>query len=644
MCGIAGIYGSERETGPILTGMLARLEHRGPDDAGCHVERRVALGMRRLSIIDIEGGDQPVANEDGSVLLVFNGEIYNHRQLRNQLRAAGHRFTSRSDTEVIVHLYEEYGDDCLAHLRGMFAFALWDRHQERLLVARDRLGVKPLYWTQLDGELIFASEIKALLCHPAIRPAMDHEALGLYLGLKYVPAPRTLFRGINSLPPGHCLVARRGTIQTHRYWDLPFGNGVGPAGHRAEAEALEELDSLLNDSVTEQMGSDVPFGAFLSGGLDSSLVVALMRRNLTNDVRTFSIGFETEDGDSADELGYARQVARELGAVHQEVRMGARQFVEEAHRVIYHLDQPIADQSTVATHLLSGLAAREVKMVLTGEGGDELFAGYARYPGEAAYPLARPFGPLLRGVTPALSDHLPGLRREKIALYALSHSDEGRRFANWFPLFDDRRLQQLLSPDLRERTLPGGAADLFRDHLKILTNRDAVQRLLYVDNKLWLPDFLLLRGDKLTMSNSLEARVPLLDHRLVEFAARLPRNLKVRGRERKYLLRRAASRYLPSLVLERPKQGFPMPIARWFRQDARSFLHDLLDPHTVRRRGLFDPGYIQRLLSQHDKGFADHSIPLWGLASIELWQQIFIDNQAALPEPAAAQFRGEAVV
>jgi len=623
MCGIAGIFDltlSQSELGRNIQQMTGAIVHRGPDDEGHFVGDNVGLGMRRLSIIDLEGGHQPIFNEQKDVVLVFNGEIYNYRELRKELQQRGHVFTTDSDTEVIVHLYEEAGDKCVHRLRGMFAFAIWDARRQRLFIARDRLGIKPLYFAR-DGErLVFASEIKAVLRNPHITAETDLYALSDFLSLKYVPAPRTLFAGIQSLPPGHTLTCDGQGVSVQRWWDLSFDDRTSAPDN--EEAYTQQLDELLRESVRLRLRSDVPFGAFLSGGIDSSMIVALMSEMLDEPVKTFSIGFEGP----GDELPYARLVARKFRTDHHEIVIKCRDYIDMVEEVIWHMDQPIADQATVATHMLSRLAAEHVKMVLTGEGGDELFAGYARYGGERFAPLFNFLPSSARSLAIAVGNHLPGMRRAKLALYALCQPDETARFTNWFPLFNRDLKNAVWSQDSRNDNNGYRTDGVFGQHLSRTDATHPLNRMLYVDTKLWLPDFLLLRGDKLSMSNSLEARVPLLDHKLAEFAASLPPQLKLKGRTHKYLLKKVARKYLPPEIIARKKQGFPIPMTEWFRGEARSFLHDILSPSAIRKRNLFDAKFVARLLNEHDKRFADHGIQLCGLMSIELWHRLFIDS------------------
>lgn len=634
MCGICGVYDFQRGA-PVDPGLIARMtdviQHRGPDDDGAFFDCGAALGFRRLSIIDPAGGHQPMLNEDGAVALTFNGEIYNFQELRAALRSRGHRFRTQADTEVVVHLYEDRGDDCLDDLRGMFALALWDAAGRRLLLARDRLGIKPLYYTVQDGQLIFASEIKAILQHPAVAPRLDMQGLSDFLSLKFVPGPRTMFAGISALPPGHLLTCDGDGPRVRQYWDVSFAGERGP--HLSEADYVEELGALLREAIRMHLVSDVPFGAFLSGGLDSSTVVALMSEFLDQPVKTFSVAYEGS-GAAFSEAEYARAVARHYGTEHREVILTAEEFVAQAERVIWHLDQPIADEASVANFTVAELAARHVKMVLTGEGGDELFAGYARYSGERFAPLLRHLPAAASGLAVDAAGRLPGLRGPKLALNALVRREEADRLANWFPLFRPGWKARLLRPELSAEIPSLDASPVVGAQLAQTDARLPVNRMLYVDTKLWLVDDLLARGDKTSMAASIEARVPLLDHKLVEFAARLPVDLKIHRMTRKYLLRRVAAPLLPPEVVQRRKRGFAIPTSVWFREEAREWVRDLLAPMTLHRRGLFRPAFVQRLLDEHERGFADHGQLIWGLLAVELWHRQFLDGGG----PAAIDF------
>lgn len=625
MCGITGFLSAGPNPNPAATlePMLRSILHRGPDEHGCLIDGPLAMGMRRLSIIDLADGTQPIYDESGRYGIVFNGEIYNYVELRQQLLSRGHRLKTHSDTETIVHLFEEFGPACVDQLRGMFGFAIWDHREQELFIARDRLGIKPLYYTQSAGHFVFGSEIKSLLLHPSVARSVDMTALGQYLSLKYVPAPRTLFAGISSLEPGHWLRVKNGQVlEKRRYWDLSFVKPASAGSGKTDADYADELLALLRETIGIHLRSDVPFGAFLSGGLDSSTIVALMAEQLTSPVKTFSVGF---DGHGIqDELPYAKQVADAFGCEHHTLKIGSADFMNLAEKVLWHLDQPIADQATIATYMVAHLARRHVKMVLTGEGGDELFAGYARYAGERYSPYTRWLPGFAGAGVRSLSERLPGLRRAKIAISALTYANEAKRFANWFPMFKDDLKRHLWAPGLAD--LSEGAEAVFAQHLSGCDATDPVDRMLAVDTKLWLVDYLLLRGDKLTMANSLEARVPLLDHHLVEFAARLPVHLKLRGSQRKFLLKKVAERLLPSSIIHRKKQGFPIPIDQWLRGEASSLVQDMLSVDSIQHRGYFDSNLIQNMIRQHQAGFVDYSTELWGLISFEMWTRRFLDR------------------
>jgi asparagine synthase (glutamine-hydrolysing) len=627
MCGIAGVFeyeGRERIGKATLFDMLSTIEHRGPDDQGALFSGDLAMGMRRLSIIDLAGGKQPISNEDGEITVVFNGEIYNYRELQQRLRSRGHMFSTSSDTEVIVHLYEDMGEDCVNELRGMFAFAIWDSARQRLFIARDRLGIKPVYYTDQNGSLIFGSEIKALLAHPEVKASLDLQGLSHYISLKYVPAPETMFSGIRALPPAHTLTCDRNGIEIKSYWNLSFG---GNKQSRPNEEACaEQLEALLHESVQLHLMSDVPFGAFLSGGVDSSLIVALMQQVMNVPVKTFSVGFQGGGSEAFSELPFARLVAKRFETDHHEIYVTPQDLMNLAEKVVWHLDQPIADNACVANYMVSKLAAQHVKMVLTGEGGDELFAGYARYAGEQLSSVFRFVPGPAKSLALSVMQRLPGLRRPKVAMLALCQGDELTRLTTWFPLFDRTRKASLLSREMFDQLSDPYGEEVFRAQLSGIDTDEWLSRMLYVDTKLWLPDDLLARGDKTSMAASLEGRVPLLDHQLVEFAASLPSDMKIKRLARKYLLKKVARKWLPAEVIDRKKEGFPMPFSLWFRKECRSFVHDLLSPETTKRRGLFNSAYIQTLLNEHDAGTSDHGNLLWGLISVELWHRAFLDS------------------
>ena len=627
MCGITGIVdptSSSTEIRAVLQRMTDVIIHRGPDDEGFFTLDGIGLGMRRLSIIDLSSGKQPIFNEDKSIVIVFNGEVYNYLELRKQLQSRGHFFTTNSDTEVIVHLYEDFGDDCVQHLRGMFAFSIWDIRRNRLLIARDRLGIKPLYYVQTDNRLIFGSEIKAILEHPAIQAQPNLTALNNFLSLKYVPAPQTMFDGIAALPPGYLMTGDKNGVNVRQYWDLSFAPNNQPVRY-TEAVCAEQLEGLLKESVKSHLMSDVPFGAFLSGGIDSSTIVALMSQFLGEPVKTFSVGYGG-DGEEYSELPYARMVAEKYKTDHHEIIISPQDFINLTEKIVWHLDQPIADQASLATYMVSELASHYVKMVLTGEGGDELFAGYARYAGEKFSPIFQYLPKFAKSLALGLSNHVPGLRRAKLALYALCQPDEVTRLTNWFPLINYDKKLALLSDELKTELVGISSDTVFAEQLARTDAKDRLSRMLYIDTKLWLPDDLLARGDKMSMAVSIEGRVPLLDHKLVEFAASLPPGLKVKGLARKYLLKEVSKKWLPPEIISRKKRGFPMPLSIWLRKEARSFARDTLSSQTIRKRKLFNPVFVENILQQHETGFANHETLIWSLINIELWYRLYIDR------------------
>ncbi|MDD5556034.1 MAG: asparagine synthase (glutamine-hydrolyzing) [bacterium] len=634
MCGICGIVdggGGERPCDEAaVSAMAGTLVHRGPDDAGAAAfadpgAPRVALGHRRLSIIDLSpNGRQPMGNEDGSLWLVCNGEIFNFRELRQALEARGHRFRSRTDSEVILHAYEEYGDGCVARLRGQFAFALWDRRKGRLLMARDHTGIKPLYYVFRDGRLVFASELKAILACPGVPRAVDPAGLDDFLAYEFIPFPRTILDGVSKLPPAHTLVLEGGRAREAPYWTLRYE----PA-RMTEEEAAERLLHLLRDAVRSQLVSDVPLGAFLSGGLDSSTIVALMTQTATGPVRTFSIGFEER---SYDELSYARTVARAFGTAHEEftIRPEAVSLVET---LVRQMDDPIADFSIFPTYLVSRMARRFVTVALTGDGGDEIFAGYDTY---VAQRLAAALGPAARllGAGPAarLIAALPPSPRKKGPVNRLKRFAEGLalppdlRHFRWMVFLSARERQELFTADLlaaaggREPYAP------IRRHLAEAPGAGELDRQLYADLKTYLTDNCLVKVDRMSMACSLEVRVPLLDHAVIEFMATVPPGMKLKGLGRKYILRRALSGVLPAEILRRGKEGFSIPMKNWLRGELRPMMCDLLSDAALRRRGYFRPAAVARLVREHLEGRANHSHRLWALMLFERWAREFLDR------------------
>jgi asparagine synthase (glutamine-hydrolysing) len=625
MCGIAG-FTQFKQGAPLrmddLHAMVQTLQHRGPDDEGYYLKKLTGLGMRRLSIIDLPGGGQPISNERGNVWVVFNGEIYNHQELRTQLTKCGHFFKTQSDTEVIVHAYEEYGDAFLNHLRGMFALAIWDEVFQKLLLAKDHLGVKPLYYTTADGSLLFASEIKALLQNKAVlrQRQIDPKQIVTLLTLQYVPAPDTLFKNIRKLLPGHYLICQSGKILTKQYWEIPdFISSPTPI---QEAEAVEQLQYKLFSSVKEQMLADVPVGALLSGGIDSSMIVAAMTHQFHRSVRTYTVGFEGEN--EFNEVHYARKISKFFKTQHQELILQPSMLPELLPRLTKYLDDLIVDPASIPTFLVSLLARQEVKVLLSGEGADELFGGYRRY---ALDSLSHPVQKIplsILNLAHRLLRHQSRFRSQQ-ALEALQKSDWNKRHLAWVRLCPLDLLETIIGNTLKyELDQEFNPFTVWADKSQTVV-QDTLHQSLFLDLKTWLPDDLLAKVDRMSMAASLEARVPYLDHRLVEFVFKLPANLKIRNFNQKYILKQAARKYLPASIIQRSKMGFGVPLAAWFRNELKPLLLDTLNEDTLKRRGWFDPEASQRLIQEHLKGHADHHLLIYGMLLLEWWQQHFLD-------------------
>jgi asparagine synthase (glutamine-hydrolysing) len=636
MCGISGIVHTDPRH-PVDRELLRRLTttmaHRGPDADGFFWGAGAALGHRRLSIIDLATGDQPIYNEDRSKVVVLNGEIYNFRELRADLEQRGHRFATLSDTEVIVHGCEEWGDACIGQLRGMFAIALWDARARRLLLARDRVGKKPLYYVHDEERLLFGSELKALVGDPSVKRVVSAEALDDYLTFGAVPAPRTVYAGIHQLRPAHYLVWEAGRVRTVEYWDPAT---VRPAAPRRESDYLEEFETIFAEAVRLRLISDVPLGAFLSGGVDSSAVVAGMARESKRPVVTTTITFP----DSAfDEAPHARAVARALGTDHTEIVVEPN-AVDVLPRLAWHLDEPFADSSAVPSYYVTRAARQRVTVALSGDGGDEVFAGYEWRYGlnllEARVRRLVP-GPLRRGLLGPLSrvwpkaDRLPRPLRWKFFLRNLSLSPEEAYF-NDMSLFTPEDKRALLTADFRRNLAGYTPFPAFRAHFDRMPDRDHLSRILYVDLKTYLPNDILVKMDRMAMANSLEVRSPLLDHRVIEFAAGLPSDLKYRQGVSKYLLKRHAECHVPRSVIHRPKMGFSIPLAGWLRGELRATGEDLLLSDRAMGRGYFAPDGVRAMWARHQARSRNHSQHLWALMMLELWHRLFVD-QAPTPTP-----------
>lgn len=623
MCGIVGIVG---QTGVIdrstLHRMCQTIVHRGPDDGGIYSQGSVGLGIRRLSIIDLVDGRQPIHNEDRTVWLVFNGEIYNYPQLRKELEGRGHRFYTHSDTEVIVHLYEEMGADCVRKLRGMFAFALYDERHHSLLLARDRLGKKPLHYAVDRGQLLFGSEIKAILAAAPQLMEPNPEALLQYFYFGYIPDPLTAFRQIKKLPPGNLLEYVNGQLEIRQYWDLPT---YGSFGVTSEEECLQELEERLEEAVRIRLVSDVPLGALLSGGVDSSLVVALMARSGTSPVKTFCIDFANQD---FSEAKYARAVAKRFGTDHQELLVEPR-IQETLDFLTRTLEEPFGDSSMVPTYHVCRLAKQQVAVALSGDGGDELFAGYDRYSvhlnRERFDRVPEWAGHYFRRyIYPRLSDSLYG-RRYAFNI-SLSPRDRYLDSVSYLPVFDRER--SLFSEELLSWGYGCPSPTVaFAKYFDNAPASDALSRLLYLDTKTYLTADILAKVDRMSMLNSLEVRSPLLDHIFVEWITQLPASLKLHSGVRKYILKKLALRVgVPSEVVHRPKQGFALPLVHWWRRELKDeMLAILVEPQTL-QRGYFNPSAVRHILSEHLNGRRDRSHELWLLLVFEMWHRNFLQS------------------
>lgn len=635
MCGICGVFNFDGA--PVdaasLDAMRDTLVHRGPDEAGAWIDAGVGLGTRRLSIIDLAHGQQPIWNEDRTIAVVFNGEIYNYPELRERLTGRGHRLRTQSDTEVIVHLYEDHGAACLAHLDGMFAFALWDARQQEMLLARDRLGEKPLVYFADDRRLVFASELKALAAAGVPRE-IDLEAAYHYFTLMSVPAPLTIFRQVRKLRPGHYLTCdRRGTLSVREYWDVANWT---PASGKREPERLAELGDRLERSVRQRLISDVPLGALLSGGIDSSLMVALMSRLSSAPVKTFSVGFDDEGG--ANELPYARQVARHFGTDHHEIVVRP-DVADLLPKLVWFWDEPFAVSSAVPTYLVSTFAREHVKVVITGDGGDEVFAGYPRYKWDRWADRAGGLGAMIgRRAEPVLgplaSRRRPSLRRMGRFLRSLTMAPDAR-YTYYVSKVDAREKRALFTPDLLAEFDRRGLRDsaVLDAAYRAFHGSDRLSRRLYGDLKTSLADEMLAKVDCMSMAASLEARPPLLDHHLVEFAATLPSSDKLRGGVSKFLLRRAAGGLLPAEILRRPKHGFEVPVGAWLRGGLKSFGEDVLFSARASSRGFWRPDAVRELWVRHQSGESGLGDRLWVLLNWELWCQVVSDT----PTPSVAR-------
>jgi asparagine synthase (glutamine-hydrolysing) len=642
MCGITGWANLDPRTPPpdgaeeLLRSMCGRMHHRGPDSEGYLLDDGIGLGMRRLAIIDLLTGEQPTFNEDHSVAVILNGEIYNYRELRADLETRGHSFRSESDTEVLPHLYEEYGRDMVQHLNGMFAFALWDERHRRLFIARDRFGEKPLYWGVFDNTLLFASEPKVLLAHPAVKPNLNLNALRQYLSFDYVPAPLSIYEGISKLPAAHTLTFDDGKIRVERYWKLSYKTREPVPSVN---EAAEHLRELLADSVRLRLVSDVPLGVLLSGGIDSSVVTALAVRASSETVKTFSISFAES---SFDESQYARAVAKFLSTDHHEERFSASLAANLVGEIGAWMDEPISDPSVVPTYLLSRFTRKHVTVALGGDGGDEIFAGYPMYFGHhmaRAYLSLPKF--LRRGLVEPMVNLLPVKTKNLSFDYrarrfiTASHYDDVARHHVWFGSFTPDDTEQLLTEDVKHAS----ESDIYRDARRLFAECDSnnmTECMQSLDTQFYLAEDILTKVDRASMAVSLEVRAPYLDPRVAEFAASLPASYKLHGYTSKYILKKAAKGLVPPFVWRRGKKGFGVPFAKWLKSELRPLAHDLLSPERLRRNGIFNPAYVAKLQDEHERGVANHRKLLWTLLSFELWRESFVETPKRIETSVSA--------
>jgi asparagine synthase (glutamine-hydrolysing) len=645
MCGIAGFVessGAHAPFGPdaarhLIHRMCDVIRHRGPDDEGVFVAEGVALGMRRLSIIDLSTGHQPIHNEDRTIWIVFNGEIYNFRELRAQLEAEGHRFYTSTDTEVIVHAYEQWGTNAIARLRGMFGLAIWDDRSKSLLVARDRVGIKPMHYAEANGRLYFGSELKSLLEAPDLPRDLDLDALDHYLSFLYTPRDGSIFKRVRKLPPGHLMTWHDGHLAIERYWQLPADETY----RRSEADAIRDLRRVLADAVRSHLVSDVPLGAFLSGGIDSSLVVGLMAESSGARVKTFSIGF---DEPAFDELEHARRVAKHFGTDHHEFVVKP-DGVAILDRLVRHFDEPFADSSAIPTWYVSEMARRHVTVVLSGDGGDELFGGYDRYvphPRVVAFDRYSPRA--FRRVAAIAAAQLPHGARGKNFLRHVARDEQGR-YLDSIRFFSADEKPALLAGDVRQRLDGRDPETRLAAHFERYAHLPWPSQMMRFDAETYLPEDVLTKVDRMSMAHSIESRVPLLDNEVIELASTLPASLKIKDGRRKHVLKEVAATLLPPEILNRRKQGFGVPLGTWFRGNLRELFADtLLSPASL-QRGYFQPLFVRQLVDEHVSGKRDHTLRLWQLVVFERWHQEYLNSNRfplsapALPSAAAVQSR-----
>jgi asparagine synthase (glutamine-hydrolysing) len=616
----------EKVSSGLIKAMADTIYHRGPDDEGYYVSGPVGLGFRRLAIIDLNSGHQPISNEDGTIWIVFNGEIYNYQELRAFLQARGHLFTTQTDTEVIVHLYEELGPRCLERLRGMFAFAIWDTNTESLLIARDRVGIKPLYYTVTDRSLVFGSEIKTILADPSVTRQIAPELIDRFLTFLYLPGEETLLSGIRKLSPGHYLLAKNGKIETHQYWDLVF---TEPSATRSFDDAEAELVSLLAETVKLHMIADVPVGVLLSGGVDSTGVLSFAGNSTGKKISSFTVGFA--GGEVADERPFAKLAAERFGTQHHEMTISAGDFASFMPQYVWHMEEPVCEPPAIALYYVSKLAKDYVKVLLSGEGGDEAFAGYSNYRNLVWLERMKRGGALLNGA----------IAQGTSFVGSMSQSSRLRKYSalvnNRFPDYyysrtsgphrgAENRLGELYTRDFASTIEHERSLAPVRRMQADAHGKNTLDAMLYIDTKSWLPDDLLIKADKMTMANSIELRVPLLDHKVLEFAASLPPSFKLKGSTTKFILKKALSQRIPKEIRDRKKTGFPVPYESWLRTDLKNMVWDVLTDRRTIDRGYFRKDAIEALLQANSNG-GNYSKAIFSLLTLELWQRTFVEQE-----------------
>lgn len=623
MCGIAGIINfKEAPDRHVVENMIHVMEHRGPDGKGVRVEPGCVFGHVRLSIIDVEASKQPLSNEDETIWITFNGEIYNYIELRNDLVSRGHIFRTNGDTEVLVHLYEEYGKRMLQFLQGMFAFGIWDKNKRQILLARDRLGIKPLYYCRQSNDFIFASEPKAILQYPGYNASPDVESIWHYMTYRSVPSPATMFKGIKKLRPGNLLVLNEKNLSEECYWDIELVAEQDKENYQGDyKECVEQAESLLLKSIERRLISDVPLGAFLSGGIDSSLIVAMMHRLTNAPVKTFSVGFRNFP---KSELSYAKTVAEHFNTDHHELILEEECFAENLEKLTWMRDSPLSERSDIPLHLLAAMANSSVKVLLSGEGSDELFAGYPKYAYDRFAPLVYFFPKIM---TLGFSGLLPSrFRKIEIALRSLCERDTADRWSQWFSPFTPKEKQLLFNTSITD-------VNPINQYVNNINGYSSLDKMLYADCKLWLPENLLERGDRMTMAASVEGRVPFLDHEFVEFAFKQSKQVKLRGFTRKWLIKEVARKYLPNEIIDRQKFGFEVPLAQWFRGKLKEMCYDRICRKDGLASELFSKKELEKILDDHCSSRKDNYLKIWTLLGLSIWNDIFCTNTCRPSKP-----------